>query len=433
MPIVIGTWGMRVARAHCLGWHALCHEICCSYVMYAASSCVVAHDACTYPCLSPLSYNADYDGDEMNLHFPQNELARAEAYHIANTDNQYLVPTDGTPLRGLIQDHVISGVLLTMRDTMLTQDQYQQLIFSTCRDIDPTVPLPTPIPCILKPTPLWSGKQVISGILDLLTSGKPPLQLESKSKIPASAWGPKSEEGVVLIRQNELIMGVLDKSAFGASPYGLVHACFELYGATMAGHLLSTLGRLFTIYLQTQGHTCGIDDMFVIPTADAARTALIQESVSEGIKTAAAYAGVKYHSKRILDINRALQVKLRAVGASGKLDTVMKNTLSSYTSRIISACLPGGQVKSFPDNCMSLMTISGAKGSQVNFSQISCLLGQQELEGKRVPLMASGKTLPAFRKYDPAPRAGGFISDRFLTGKHNMHMHTHARTHLLLS
>jgi DNA-directed RNA polymerase I subunit RPA1 len=54
---------------------------------------------------------ADFDGDEMNVHFPQSELARAEAYEIANTNNQYLVPTSGKPLRGLIQVHT-NGIQL---------------------------------------------------------------------------------------------------------------------------------------------------------------------------------------------------------------------------------------------------------------------------------------------------------------------------------
>jgi hypothetical protein len=65
---------------------------------------------------------------------------------------------------------------------------------------------------------------------------------------------------------------------------------------------------------------------------------------------------------------------------------------------------------------MSLMTVSGAKGSLVNFSQIAVLLGQQELEGRRVPRMASGKTLPCFRPFDGGARSGGFVGDRFLTG-----------------
>ena len=62
------------------------------------------------------------------------------------------------------------------------------------------------------------------------------------------------------------------------------------------------------------------------------------------------------------------------------------------------------------------MVQTGAKGSVVNHTQISCMLGQQELEGRRVPKMASGKTLPSFKSFDPSPRAGGFISDRFCTG-----------------
>jgi DNA-directed RNA polymerase I subunit RPA1 len=68
------------------------------------------------------TYNADFDGDEMNVHFPQNPIAQAEARLIANTNNQYLVPTSGEPLRGLIQDHVVIGVLMTSKETFFTKD-----------------------------------------------------------------------------------------------------------------------------------------------------------------------------------------------------------------------------------------------------------------------------------------------------------------------
>ena len=62
------------------------------------------------------SYNADFDGDEMNAHFPQNEVARSEAYNIVNVCKQYLVPKDGTPLQGLIQDHIIAGMQHSILD-----------------------------------------------------------------------------------------------------------------------------------------------------------------------------------------------------------------------------------------------------------------------------------------------------------------------------
>lgn len=89
--------------------------------------------------------------------------------------------------------------------------------------------------------------------------------------------------------------------------------------------------------------------------------------------------------------------------------------ITSMTSEVIKGCIPKGQVKQFPWNNLTLMTTSGAKGSIVNSSQISCLLGQMELEGRRVPRMASGKTLPCFDPFDPSPRAGGYIQDRFLS------------------
>ena len=78
-------------------------------------------------------------------------------------------------------------------------------------------------------------------------------------------------------------------------------------------------------------------------------------------------------------------------------------------------CLQG-LVATFPNNNLQLMVQAGAKGSSVNTMQISCLLGQIELEGKRPPLMISGKPLPSFQPYDKRPRAGGFIDGRFMTG-----------------
>ncbi|KAG8075298.1 hypothetical protein GUJ93_ZPchr0006g45952 [Zizania palustris] len=98
------------------------------------------------------------------------------------------------------------------------------------------------------------------------------------------------------------------------------------------------------------------------------------------------------------------------------LDRKMSSALNAITSKVNQNLFPYGLQKPFPGNCLSLMTATGAKGGLVNMTQISSLLGQQELEGKRVPRMVSGKTLPCFPPWDTSSRAGGFISDRFLTG-----------------
>ncbi|CAM9298500.1 unnamed protein product [Choristocarpus tenellus] len=99
-----------------------------------------------------------------------------------------------------------------------------------------------------------------------------------------------------------------------------------------------------------------------------------------------------------------------------EVDRHMQSALAPVSSDIIKACLPGGQDKPFPQNCFSLMVLTGGKGSMVNHSQVSCALGQQALEGRRVPIMVSGKSLPSFQAYESSPRANGFITDRFLTG-----------------
>ncbi|XP_046865726.1 DNA-directed RNA polymerase I subunit RPA1-like [Drosophila willistoni] len=98
------------------------------------------------------------------------------------------------------------------------------------------------------------------------------------------------------------------------------------------------------------------------------------------------------------------------------LDRKYKSLLDGYTNDINKTCLPGGLITKFPSNNLQLMVLSGAKGSMVNTMQISCLLGQIELEGKRPPLMISGKSLPSFPSFETSPKSGGFIDGRFMTG-----------------
>lgn len=128
------------------------------------------------------AYNADFDGDEMNAHYPQSEVARAEAYNLVNVANNYLVPKDGTPLGGLIQDQVISGVKLSIRGRFFNREDYQQLVFQGLSHVKGNVKLLPPT--ILKPVTLWSGKQVLSTIIiNTIPDGYERINLDSFAKI----------------------------------------------------------------------------------------------------------------------------------------------------------------------------------------------------------------------------------------------------------
>lgn len=377
------------------------------------------------------AYNSDFDGDEMNAHYPQNELARSEGYNIANVSNQYLVPKDGTPLSGLIQDHMVSGVRLTVRGTFFTREDYMQLVYAALSTIqDNIILLP---PSIIKPVPLWSGKQLVSTvIINIIPPNQARINLTANAKINVKEWqvekarqwkcgtefvDPKTmSEAEVIIRSGELLCGVLDKTHYGATPFGLVHCIFELYGGICSTKLLSALGKLFQAALQRNGFTLGIEDILLLNKADKKRKEIISNcrKIGENIQRSV----LELPDDTPMDIVTSKieesywsDSKFRA-----QMDRKYKSALDVYTNDINKACLPAGLLKKFPDNNLQLMVQSGAKGSTVNTMQISCLLGQIELEGKRPPLMISGKSLPSFPAYDPTPRAGGFIDGRFMTG-----------------
>ncbi|XP_069690249.1 DNA-directed RNA polymerase I subunit RPA1-like isoform X6 [Periplaneta americana] len=378
------------------------------------------------------AYNADFDGDEMNAHFPQNEVARSEAYNILSVNNQYLVPKDGTPLSGLIQDHIVAGVLLSIRGRFFVKEEYQQLVFQGLGHQKGEIKLLSP--AILKPAPLWSGKQIISTIIiNNVPKGQHPLTLTSSSKVSDQAWAvkrprswkaggtpftdPKTmSEAEVIIRDGELLCGVLDKAHYGATPYSLIHCMFELYGGTYSGALLNSFAKLFNAFLKIEGFSLGVEDILVVDAAEKWRSNIIRDARNIGdtaVKTALNLPETTSREEMNQKMDEVYQDK--AIGRA-IIDGSYKNLLDDYTNKVNRACIPGGLLKRFPRNNLQLMIQTGAKGSAVNAMQISCLLGQIELEGKRPPHMASGKALPSFPRYDTSPRAGGFVDGRFMTG-----------------
>lgn len=368
------------------------------------------------------AYNADFDGDEMNMHFPQNEVARAEALQLADTDHQYISGTAGKPLRGLIQDHLSVSVALCNLDTFFDRQAYQQLIYGALRPesghiLGERIELITP--AIVKPVARWTGKQIITTILKNI---KPPncgdLWMSGKTQIPANRWGEGSNEAAVLFQDGEFISGILDKSQLGPSSGGFIHSVYEVYGPAVASKLLSSMGRLLTRYLNMRAFTCGMDDLRLTREGEEKRKKELLAASHIGLRVAAKYVTLDERQPEASDTEllTRLEEVMRDDTKQEGLDMLMNNASSDVSSAVTNVCLPNGLEKQFPKNQMQSMTTSGAKGSQVNANLISCNLGQQVLEGRRVPLMVSGKSLPSFRPFDTDIRAGGYIVNRFLTG-----------------
>ncbi|KFM65263.1 DNA-directed RNA polymerase I subunit RPA1, partial [Stegodyphus mimosarum] len=379
------------------------------------------------------AYNADFDGDEMNAHLPQTYGGQAECRHIVNVNHQYLVPKDGTPLSGLIQDHIIAGTLLTMRGRFFDRNDYEKLIYSALTFTRKRLKLLPP--CIWKPEVLWSGKQVVSSIIiNLIPEDKLPPTLEGKAKVSSKNWvrepvrewkaggtplsGDNMSESEVIIRSGELLCGVIDKAQIGPTPYSLIHVCYELYGGEISSVILTALARLFTHYLQfCSGFTLGIKDIVLTPKADKKRRKVLKKTKAKGLIACSNALEVENPEENIEELlTKYKETHFNRDDFGLKVvDMEMKKVTHELNNKINTICIPEGLKSKFPLNNLQLMVESGAKGSSVNAMQISCLLGQIELEGRRMPLMLNGCTLPSFPAYDTSPEAGGFVTGRFLS------------------
>lgn len=369
------------------------------------------------------AYNADFDGDEMNAHLPQSELAKCEAKELASVVHQYLVPRDGSPLSGLIQDHIISSVRMTIRGRFFNRKEYMHYVYQALSSLDKDIK--TMPPAIIKPNMLWSGKQIISTLIINLTppNHKKYINLTSKSKLEEKYWRNKNKyiypdslsEFNFIIRNGDLLSGIIDKNHIGASTYSLIHCFFELYGGKYSALLLSAFSKLFTVYLQSDAFTLGVEDILVTERADCDRQVAIDESKNAGTLAALESLGIENMSEEITT-NKLAESYSKSSHFTALVDRNYKKHLQPFTNKITKACIPIGLLQPFPNNNLQLMVQSGAKGSTVNTIQISCCLGQIELEGKRPPMMISGRTLPSFPPFDTLPKAGGFIGSRFMTG-----------------
>ncbi|TGZ63999.1 hypothetical protein CRM22_006603 [Opisthorchis felineus] len=385
------------------------------------------------------AYNADFDGDEMNGHLVQSYAALAELESLASVPSHYLGPKDGAPLAGLIQDHVISAVKLTMRDRFFDQSDYLDLVYHALRPMfdaakyactgPPTlVTLP---PAIMWPKRLWTGKQVVSTLLINLTPPDLPYinctlrgrrtKAELWSGVSPGQATPLSDVDVVVC-DGYLVSGMLDKAHIGSSSGGLIHCVHELHGPKTAAHLLNGISLLANRLLKFTAFTMGIKDMLLSDDANEERSRRFVQLRDLGLCAFADAFELDPNSLTEHEVRRLYRQAQFAPSTDQvlskrilQLDNAMKNRLKRAQDAVCDSAIPSGLYVGFPENNLQLMVHVGAKGGMVNAQQMSVALGQIELEGRRVPLMLSGRSLPSFPPYDVRPRAGGMCTHRFLT------------------
>lgn len=345
-------------------------------------------------------YNADFDGDEMNLHLPQTEEARAEALVLMGTRANLVTPRNGEPLIAAIQDFITGGYLVTQKDVFLDRAKACQLASCMLAGKDTTMKVELPPPAIRKPVCLWTGKQIFSLIMRPSRSCPVQACLRAKGKSYTSNEEMCVNDAYILIRNSELLAGTMDKGTMGSgSKNNIFYVLLRDYGDQYAADAMWRLVRLTSYYIQNRGFSIGIGDV----TPGAGLIKAKQDLVSAGYARCEEY------------IQQLKSGKLQAQPGCNEeetLEAVCLKELSVVRDHAGKACLR----ELHKTNSPLIMAVCGSKGSFINISQMIACVGQQAISGHRVPNGFEDRSLPHFEKHDRSPQARGFVEDSFYSG-----------------
>ena len=344
-------------------------------------------------CTSP--YNADFDGDEMNLHVPQSLPARAEAELMMLSSRVVVSGQSNRPVMGIVQDSLLAVQKMTKRDVFMERDLVMNLLMWV-KDWDGRIPPPA----ILKPKELWTGKQILSFIL-------PKINLKSK----ANNGPPKSSQGKelpnpfnaydnkVTIQEGELLEGTVDKKTIGSGMGGLIHTAWLDVGFEETARFMNQVQVVVNYWVLQSSFSIGIIDA----VADLETMKQIEGTINKA-------------KKQVEELIRQ--------GQRGQLEVqpgrTMIESFEQYVNKVLNTArdLAGKSAQESLDetNSVKAMVTAGSKGSFINISQIIACVGQQNVEGKRIPYGFRRRTLPHFFKDDLGPESRGFVENSYLRG-----------------
>ena len=316
-------------------------------------------------------YNADFDGDEMNLHIPQNEEAKAEADILMQVQTQIITPKNGGNVIGCMEDSITGNYLLT-----------KHLSFSREKAIEILGRIG------VEEFPQFkdkvTGKELFSALL--------PKDFDFYGS-------SKSDSEQVIVKKGKLISGVIDEATIGESDGTLLRSIFKSYGPDVCANVLTNIFRLGTLILLEEGFTTGLKDTDLTDSIKEKVLTIVKDSMKVVAslikryydKQLDAFPGKTLRETLEIEILRELNTVRNRVGV------IIKESSSELNPTVI-------------------MARSGAKGNILNLAQMSACIGQQALRGSRIKDGYIKRTLSTFKKNDFSPKARGFIENNFKSG-----------------
>jgi DNA-directed RNA polymerase II subunit RPB1 len=287
---------------------------------------------------------------------------------------------------GIVQDTLCGVRKFTLKDTFCDWAQVQNILL-WLRGWDGTIPPPA----ILKPTPLWTGKQLVSLCIP---KGINVSKFNSDKKSPID----DTDENV-LVEDGEIIHGTIIKAMAGAQNNGLIHVIFREKGHVATRDFFSAIQNMIDFWLLHYGFSVGIGDTI----ADTATMSQITTRLREAKETCQT---IQYEAEQ----------NIMTAEPGMTLRETFEHLMKTELNKARDYAGTSAQKNLKADNNVKQMVVSGSKGSFINISQMSGCVGQQVVEGKRIPFGFQHRSLPHFSQDDYGPEAGGFVENSYLRG-----------------
>ena len=338
-------------------------------------------------------YNADFDGDEMNMHMPQSTTAETELMYLPAVTQQLVSPSKNAPIIGIFQDSLL-GCFRFTRNTVKIHPLDAMNYLMMTNNMDPSL--------------LKSNKSSYSSF-EILSHIFPQITMNQKTKNYSDDDDKNNKNQIIRIQNGRYVGGQLEKSIMASASKGILHRIINNFTNETCVKFIDDLQNVITEYMKTSSFSVGISDLIANAKTkqEIAHTvhkqkqdvqSLIQELHLGVYENSSAYSNAMDFETRVNNILN------KATEQAGKIG---RNSLSK-------------------SNRFLMIVNSGSKGSPINISQMLSCLGQQSVEGKRVPYGFEHRTLPHFAKYDDSPSARGFIENSFIGGLTPYEMFFHA-------
>ncbi len=303
-------------------------------------------------CVCP-PYNADFDGDEMNMHVFQTEESRAEAKTLMRVQEHILSPRFGGPIIGGIHDHISGAYLLTREGSVFSEEDVFQMVKRA------RMPLP-------KPTGKeWTGKQVFSLLLpnDLNMVYKAEICRKCDECLKQEC----KNDAYVVIENGQIKTGAMDEKAYGAFSGKILDSIVKEYGTDKAREFLDTSTKLAISGIMKRGFTTSTADEEIPKEAKDRIEQLLANAEAKVEQLIDAYHNEELEALPGRSLRETLEMKIMQV--LGEARDKSGEIAESYFGM---------------ENHAVIMALTGARGSMLNLTQIAACVGQQSVRGGRI-------------------------------------------------